>query len=265
MPRRRARWLLLAALAVTPPACGSGLTDPLPPGDAVLFIGNSLTYYNAMPDIVKALADSSGEPLRVGMVAFADFALVDHWYEGTALEEIGLGGWRYVVLQQGPSAVSYNRDSLRLLTTAFAARITAVGARPALYSVWPSSQNRADFPASMESYRLAAADVDGLLLPVAAAWLAAWNLDPTLQLYSSDGLHPTPAGSYLAALVIYARIFDRPPTGLPASMTLRGDVRFAIDPATASVLQNAALSVTAIGGAAPRALSTPVFAPPPRR
>ena len=236
--------LLLATFSALV-ACTSDPVRPKPPGDAVLFIGNSLTYFNAMPDIVKALADSSGEPLRVGMVAFANFALVDHWYEGTSRQEIGKGGWRYVILQQGPSAVSYNRDSLRLLTKFFNTRITAVGARAALYSVWPAQENQADFPASMESYRLAAADVGGLLLPVAAAWLAAWQRDPTLPLYGSDGLHPSPEGSYLAALVIYACIFERAPTGLPASMTLRGGVPFAIDPAHAALLQDAAASAIA--------------------
>ena len=231
---------ILLALLV---AC-SDSSGPKPPGDGVLFIGNSLTYYNDMPMMVKAFADSTDQPMKLGVVAYGDYALVDHWNEGTSRAAIAKGGWKYVVLQQGPSAVSYNRDSLRLLSAMFAGRMAAVGARPALYSVWPQVVNSADFAASMQSYALAAADVDGLLLPVAAAWLATWDLDSSIELYDSDGVHPNAEGSYLAALVIYSRLFNRSPVGLPTSLTLSEGYVLAIDPAVAVTLQQAAASVT---------------------
>jgi hypothetical protein len=84
--------------------------------------------------------------------------------------------------------------------------ITGHGARTALYMVWPSSERRQDFDAVSESYALAAADVRGILLPAGDAWRAAWREDPSLPLYGSDGFHPSPLGSYLAALVIYNRL-----------------------------------------------------------
>jgi hypothetical protein len=144
------------------------------------------------------------------------------------------------VLQQGPSSVEANRDSLRMFTARFAATIAKAGARPALYSVWPTAGRRQDFPRAIESYTLAASDVDGVLFPVASAWLAAWERDATLQLYAADGLHPTPTGSYLAALVIYAKILNRSPVGLPARLRLRSGAVVAIDAAVAAMLQQAA-------------------------
>ena len=233
---------LFVALGISAIAgCSNETTKPLPPGDGILFIGNSLTYYNDMPEMVQSLADSTGVPANVHMVAFSNVALIDHWREGTARSSIAKGGWRYVVLQQGPSAVQYNRDSLRLLTKMFDDKVRAVGAKTALFSVWPMAVNIADFPRAIESYALAAADVDGVLLPVAAAWQETWKLDPEMALYAGDGLHPTMEGSYLAAIVIYAKLFDRSPIGLPASMTLRNGSIVAIAPTTASLLQQAAL------------------------
>jgi hypothetical protein len=238
--------LLLAGAA----ACGSqSTTGPqlIGEGRRVLFVGNSLTYVNDLPGIVQALADSAGgDKLAVETVAGPNLALVDHWNEGTARREIARGGWELVVLQQGPSSVEANRDSLRIFTERFAAEIAKVSARPALYSVWPTIGRQQDFPRAIESYTLAASDVNGLLFPVASAWLAAWQRDAGLQLYASDGLHPSATGSYLAALVMYARILNRSPVGLPARLRIRSGAVIAVDPQTAALLQQVAAAAAGL-------------------
>jgi len=239
---RRVSLLLLLVLSA---ACGSQ-TSPTGPqligeGRRILFVGNSLTYVNDLPGMLQALADAAGgDHLAVETVAGPNFALVDHWNEGTARREIAEGGWELVVLQQGPSSVEVNRDSLRLFTTRFAAEIQKVNARTALYSVWPTSARQQDFGRAIESYTLAASDVGGVLLPVASAWLAAWQRDATLQLYGADGFHPSITGTYLAAAVMYARILNRSPVGLPARLRLRSGVVISINPETARLLQEVA-------------------------
>jgi hypothetical protein len=218
-------------------------------GTRVLFIGNSLTYVNDVPGILQALADSAGgERLAVASHALPNYALIDHWTDGVIQREIAKGGWAYVVMQQGWTPAGVYRDTLRLATRNFGVEIAKVGARPALYQTWPPSNRRGDFPGSIESYELAASDVSGLLFPVARAWLAAWERDPSLVLYS-DGLHASAEGSYLAALVMYARIFDRSPVGLPARLVTRGGMRLQLDASTARTLQEAAASVTLAGAA----------------
>lgn len=238
---RRALLLVLAASA-----CASQSVAGPPPigeGRRVLFIGNSLTYVNDLPGIVQALADSAGgDKLAVWMVAGPDMALVDHWNDGTAQREIARGSWELVVLQQGPSSTEANRDSLRIFAARFATEIAKVSARPALYSVWPTSGRQQDFVRAIESYTLAAGDVNGLLLPVASAWLAAWQRDGNLQLYAADGLHPSVTGSYLAALVMYAKILNRSPIGLPARVRLHSGAVVAVDARAATLLQQVAAS-----------------------
>jgi hypothetical protein len=210
-------------------------------GRPVLFIGNSYTYVNDLPGIVQALADSTGgERLAVETVAQPDFALVDHLADGTAQREIAKGGWAFVVLQQGPSSVEVNRDTLRLATKAFAPLIAAAGGKPVLFSAWPTIGRRVDFPRAIESYKLAAADVGGVFLPIASAWLAAWERDSTLALYDLDGLHASPIGSYLSALVIYGRLMNHPVVGLPPALRLRSGHTIVVDVNTAKVLQHAA-------------------------
>jgi hypothetical protein len=242
----RSRFAILVLVA----SCASHGTAPsaaVPEPGHILFIGNSLTYVNDLPGIVQALADSAGAThLVVETVAFPDFALVDHWNAGNALLEIRKGGWELVVLQQGPSSVEVNRDSLRMFVRRFGSVIATRGGRPALYSVWPTTDRRQDFARAIESYQLATNDVSGLLFPVASAWLAAWRRDPALQLYSPDGLHPSVAGSYLAALVMYARIAGRSPVGLPGTLRLASGHMIAIEPGIVRQLQDAAAEVAAL-------------------
>jgi hypothetical protein len=237
---------VLAVVGMLGLACSSAPSGPGTPeligdGRRVLFIGNSLTYWNDLPLIVQALADSAGgEPLAVMTVAFPDYNLDDHRARGAAERAIALGQWDVVVLQQGPSSVEENRVQLRESVGVLSEQIRAVGATPALYSVWPSEGRRADFPRAIESYTLAARDVGGLLFPVASAWLAAWERDATITLYSADGLHPSVAGSYLAALVMYGVLYGRTPVGLPARVRLASGVELGVTPGRAAVLQEAA-------------------------
>lgn len=253
-PRRVAA--LAAALLLVAVGCGGGGGPAAPQtrlGRPVLFIGNSLTYTYDLPLVVEALADSAGAPpLAVATIAAPNAALSDHWAAtgvSAARPTIARGGWEVVVLQQGPSSRDDSRALLRDYAGRFAAEIRAIGATPALYQVWPAEPNQADFPRALESYALAAGDVDGLLLPVGEAWLAAWRRDPDLALYDVDGLHQSPAGTYLAALTIVAQLTGRSPVGLPAQVRTRRGATLTVPPDVAALLQAAAAEAVAAANA----------------
>ncbi len=196
--------------------------DPSPNPQAttrILFVGNSLTYYNDLPDMVKALADSAGiSGVQTAQIAKPDYSLEDHWIDGQARRVIEAGGWTHVVLQQGPSSVLANRANLRQWAATFAAVIRSNAGVPAMFSVWPALANFSTFEASIESYRLAAVDIQGLFLPAGEAWRAGWRRNPGLLLYGADALHPSIPGSYLAALTIFGAIFDRSVIGMPRGL-----------------------------------------------
>jgi hypothetical protein len=214
-------------------------------GRPILFVGNSLTYVNDLPFIVESLADSvpglpPAQRLSPAMTAFPDYALYDHWNDGTAVRAIDQGKWSVVVLQQGSSALDESRVLLRDWTKKFDVKIKATGGRTAMYAVWPLASRQFDFDRVNESYTLAAADVNGMLFPVGEAWRAAWRRDANLALYASDGLHPSVRGSYVAALVIASMLLDRSPIGMPARLSLRTGVVISIPADDAAILQQAA-------------------------
>lgn len=196
--------LVLVGLAVA--ACGAASGPEARPAVRVLFIGNSLTYVNDLPGMVAALAATSGDRVIPTSVALPNYSLEDHWNDGLALEALNRGGWDVVVLQQGPSSAPESRQQLIYDARRFAVEVTRVGARIAFYSVWPPSDRAGFFDAVTGSYAVAADSTDGLLYPAGEAWRAAWRRDRSLELYGKDGFHPTPLGSYLAALVIHGQL-----------------------------------------------------------
>ena len=87
------------------------------------------------------------------------------------------------------------------------------------------------------SYRNAAKAAGADLFPAGDAWRRAWACDRSLALYGPDGFHPSRLGTYLAALVVYGRLFKSP----LLSPTLQQD---GAAPRTARTLQaSAALSL----------------------
>lgn len=193
--------------------CGSTAPDQGNDRDLrVLFIGNSLTYSHDIPAQVAGLGEASDGPrVHASQVVFGGYSLEDHWNQGDALDSIARGGWDFVIMQQGPSTVPENRAQLVEWSIRFAERIRAAGARPAIYMIWPSN---GDFDAVARSYTDAAQAVDGMLIPAGEAFRAVARDHPEIEIFDFDRFHPSPAGAYLAALVIYGRLADRPMSGV---------------------------------------------------
>jgi hypothetical protein len=98
----------------------------------ILFIGNSLTAANGLPEMVEALSRAKGtSTVDATAVTTSNFSLEDHWNQGPARAAVAKGGWSVVVLQQGPSSLPESRVLLRDYARRFAADAARVGARTA--------------------------------------------------------------------------------------------------------------------------------------
>ena len=194
--------LLLAAFAL-----------PAPRPRRVLFVGNSLTYVNDLPVLVARISAAAGRPLETHSVVHPDYGLEDHWNDGVVQRLLTAERWDVVVLQQGPSSLPESGTNLVEYARRFAPLIRAAGACPAIYMVWAERAYPASFDAVRDHHRAAADSAQAQFLPAGEAWRAAWRKDPTFPFYSADGLHPTPLGSYVAALTITAGLTGHTPVG----------------------------------------------------
>lgn len=223
------RWSLLALF----PALAACLSLDMPTGPNVgqlpagghhvLFIGNSLTYTNNLPGTLEALARSVGDTIRAASVSLPNFAVIDHALgQSNAIDVIKSQSWEYVILQQGPTTVGVNRDTLIIASKILDPLARAAGGRIAELMPWPQSNELHLFPAVRASFQAAAQAVNGLFIPAGDAWRAALEARPDTPLYGGDGYHPGPLGTYLAALVAYEKITGHDARKLPGIAVVDG-------------------------------------------
>lgn len=242
----------IAALFTGTACVSANPTMPVfgPDDHSILFVGNSLTYTNDLPGMVITLARMVGDTkLQAASVANPDFALEDHWNQGQVPALLRERRWQHVVMQQGSSALPASQAHLKYWTERFAPLVRESGAEPVLLGVWPQQNRLFDFPNVAMSYTNAAAAVDGLYAPAGDAWTRYGDYN---ALYS-DGLHPSPRGTYLAALVVLQRVRgirpDQLPARIPGTNISEADVRR---------LQQAAMESLAQNPARPGRLESPV-------
>jgi hypothetical protein len=196
------------------------------PATQILLIGNSLTFFNDLPGMLAALAQSGGHEVVVGMAAQGGWTCSDHAASPTTLDKIKQHNWDFVVLQEQSTipAIAEQRDeymipAIRLLDRS----IGESGANTVLFMAWahrdglPAAgyEDFADMQTQIQSGYMGIADeLDALIAPVGIAWQHGIARDAGLDLWQADGLHPTREGSYLSACVLYATIFQQSPAGL---------------------------------------------------
>jgi hypothetical protein len=227
----------------------------------VLFIGNSYTHYNNLPEMVAAL---SGGRIETRMVARGGWTLQQHWDSPEALAAIREGKWDYVVLQEHSLLGGMRIDSAEHVNDPdfffsnvrrFDAEIRNVKAKTVLYMTWarrvaPEQQAHLTW-----AYLSIAQELGALVAPAGMAWQTIRETDPSFVLHSNDGSHPSPSGSYLTACVmVHTLLGAKAPETLPARIqghpvptnTERVDLTRVIDlislaPERAEILQKAAL------------------------
>lgn len=169
---------------------------------SILFIGNSLTYTNDLPKLVKMEGKARGVKINTTMVAKPNYAISDHWIEFQIQETIKSNKFDYVIIQQGPSSQPPGRQSLIEYGDMIGKLCNENGSKLAYFMVWPSQTYYQTFDMVIKNHTDAAAQTDGLLLPVGKVWKEYFDETNDFSYYGPDGFHPSKKGSQVAAQVI---------------------------------------------------------------
>jgi hypothetical protein len=224
---------------------------PAAPEVRMLFIGNSLTYTWAMPQMLTGLARASGINLVTQQHAPGGARLVQHASSPDVHRLLDEGGWTSVVLQEQSQWPAFNEDQVRrevdphAATLVQRARAGTPGVRILFYGTPANKngdpQNAANIPEVstydgmqtrlMATYRRLARDNGGLVIPAGEAWREVRRQHPDIELYG-DPVHPNEAGAYLIACVFYGATFARSPVG--------NTYRANLNPQVAATLQQVA-------------------------
>ncbi len=225
---------------------GDASTDP---GDAggsclpatgtlqVLFLGNSYTSVNNLPELVQQLSGSLTQTVAPAAVTKGNWSLGgapnDHASDPDSLAQLTAKPWAAVVLQeqsQIPVIPSYKSAFMEPGAAKLVNKLQSVNtcARVLFFLTWgrkaggkqcagsSCSANFANFDQMQDALTAAYLDVakqvGGAVVPVGEAWRKAIAVGG-VELFSDDGSHPSIAGSYLAAATFHAALFKQSPAG----------------------------------------------------
>jgi PKD repeat protein len=194
----------------------------------VLFLGNSYTGVNNLPQLVHDVALSAGDTLVFDSYTPGGYQLITHYQDATSQSKIMASGWDYVVLQgQSQEPITQNgtfaAGASNLYNQIKQSNPCAV---PLLYMTWGRKNGDANncpfFPVMCtyqgmdtslrNAYLNVTEALNGEVAPVSVVWSYLRQNFPAIDLYQADESHPSAAGSYAAACCFYASIFKKDPT-----------------------------------------------------
>ncbi|MDR5591018.1 SGNH/GDSL hydrolase family protein [Christiangramia sp. SM2212] len=168
----------------------------------LLFIGNSLTYTNDLPELVEKTAKAQGLEVRSKMIAKPNYALLDHWNEGKVQKMIKNRNFDLVIIQQGPSSQDFGKDILIEYGKKLKDLCSENNAKLAYFMVWPSREYYHTFKGVIKNHKEAAEINQAMLFPVGEVWKKHFDNTGNFDYYGPDQFHPSEKGSQIAAEII---------------------------------------------------------------
>ena len=203
-----------------------------------LFIGNSYTSVNNLPELVSNIYTAAGETLDYTTSAPGGCTFQQHC--NVSLPYIQQGGWDFVVLQEQSQLPSFPIGQFLQESYPYAQELCSLirqynpEAKIVFYMTWGRKdgdpQNGQYYPPlntyeGMDSllrarYIMMAQDNQTCVSPVGAVWHYIRDQYPDMELYQTDGSHPSYFGSYVAACSFYSTFTGRNPLDISWNGTL---------------------------------------------
>jgi hypothetical protein len=186
----------------------------------LLFIGNSHTYANDLPDLVRRIALSKKTIISVDMSANPGWQLSNHARDAGTRNKILSKKWDFVILQEGGSNAPASVAQAEKISYPFARILTELVRKNSpttqvvLYMIHGYQRNYAWM---QERVKINNMNMGKLLRcavsPCGLAWGEMMKKSKTLSYYAPDGYHPSAIGSYISACVMYATLFHQSTIG----------------------------------------------------
>lgn len=227
--------------------------DP-PAGEmpSILFVGNSHTYYNSLPDMVFQLAESNGRSadiyeLSEGAYRLEYFADTEDELGAVLDEALTEMSWDFVILQENTNAAVSNSDEdMYPYARTLNEKILDAGAQTGFLMTWAPKEGLDTGLFQMdcqeiqsmisEHYVTISEELDSLLIPGGVAFMRCLEEHPEIELWDEDGQHASVAGTYLAACTAYAVIFQESPEGFSYTAELDEETAKALQAVAAGFL-----------------------------
>jgi PKD repeat protein len=207
----------------------------------VLFIGNSYTSYNNLPKMISDAAKTTGDTLIYDSQTLGGYSLKVHSQNATVYSKMRSNTWDFVTIQAQSQEPSFGLNQVRTETFPYAKiladsiRSTNSCAKPLFYMTWgrkngdPQNCQFVSWLCTYEGmddslasrYTYMANVNEGMISPVGRVWRYIRTNNPAIELYDTDGSHPSAAGSYIAMCAFYTTIFHKDPTAITFDYTVK--------------------------------------------
>ena len=218
----------------------------------VLFLGNSYTYGIDLPSMLKDIALSFGDTIYKDQNTPGGYTFQGHSTNTTTLNKIASDDWDFVILQEQSQRPSFPPTQVQNDTYPYATilndsiKSNNQCTETVFFMTWGRENGDANncpfYPVICtyqgmqmrlrQSYMEMGVNENATVAPVGAAWKHVRDSFPTIQLYQPDESHPSIYGTYLAACVFYATLYQKSPMGSSYISTLSAN--------DAAILQNVA-------------------------
>ena len=195
----------------------------------VLFIGNSYTQVNDLPQMIADIAHSAGDSLFYDSNTPGGYTFQLHSTNSVTLAKINSEKWDFVVLQEQSQLPSFPPSQVLTDVYPYADSLNAKIKKndsctiTIFYMTWGRKNgdqaNCAAYPPLCtylgmqqrlkESYLEMANTLNAEVCPAGIAWKHLRQSNPAIELYQADESHPTVNGTYLVACTFYASIFHK--------------------------------------------------------
>lgn len=206
----------------------------------ILFLGNSFTANNLLPNIVRDMANIMGDTLITDYNAPGGYTFNQHSTDINTIGKLTIGTWNYVVLQEQSQLPSFPDADVATDVYPYAKKLDSMVhalnkcGRTVFFQTWGyrngDPSNCPSFPplctfSGMDSmlrlrYEIMADSNNAYLAPVGTVFKEIRNMFPGINLYDFDDKHPSAAGSYAAALTFYSLLFEVDPLTVTFDYTI---------------------------------------------
>lgn len=173
----------------------------------VMFIGNSHTFFNALPWLFADIAANDGYEIYPTMLAHGGWVLEQHVTQKEIRYNIKYGKYDYIVIQEHAHPMPPHEQTIEMAGI-ICQQVKDAGSTPVIYSTWAAKATPELQDEMNEVHHLIADQNDALYAPVGDLWWDNIKANPDTDMYSEDGEHASEAGSTFAARTIWATILD---------------------------------------------------------
>jgi|GEM_PF-122719 len=187
----------------------------------VLFVGNSFTYYNNLPQVVSAMAKSQDVIIDTKHSTVGGSSLENHWKSERGTQTrimLELEKWDYVVFNNHSLSAINSPEKFLDYSKKFADLVRSKGAEPIFMMTWAYKSNPLMLPEIEKLHKELCEQTNTNFIPGGPLFASSLKYRADIELFHDD-IHPSSNGTYLLGLAFYKYFTGKSVSTIPGNIS----------------------------------------------